>query len=156
MQFRIAFANLSVALALLALPATAQQSQPQSQRGGVAQTGIAKLPFADKPQRSNDQEQETLALQLVDSLALACRGTEMYRWRFAEEDPDRAQTIVASAEKGLKDKGYAVSPLPVEVDTVVALMARHPNRAQADPTVLTLWYVGEQGVDLTVCRVREK
>ena len=153
MQFRIAFASL-VVLAALATPAAAQQ-QPRAS-AGVAQTGIAKLPFADRPQRSTDQEQETLALQLVDSLALACRGTEMYRWRFAEEDPDRAQTIVASAEKGLKDKGYAVSPLPVEVDTVVALIARHPNKAQADPTVLTLWYVGEQGVDLTVCRVREK
>lgn len=146
--------RLGIVLSILALVAVAMPAA--AQRGGVAQTGIAKLPFADRPQRSTDQEQETLALQLVDSLALACRGTEMYRWRFVEEDPDRAQTIVASAEKGLKDKGYAVSPLPVEVDTVVALIARHPNRAQADPTVLTLWYVGEQGVDLTVCRVREK
>jgi len=154
---RLAVVPLILALALalaVATPALAQQ-QPRAP-AGVAQTVIAKLPFADRPQRSTDQEQETLALQLVDSLALACRGTEMYRWRFAEEDPDRAQAIVASAEKGLKDKGYAVSPLPVEVDTVVALIARHPNRAQADPTVLTLFSTGEQGVDLTVCRVREK
>lgn len=151
--------RLRIVVSILALVAAATQALAQQQPrapAGVAQTGIAKLPFPDRPQRSNDQEQETLALQLVESLALACRGTEMYRWRFPEEDPDRAQTIVASAEKGLKDKGYAVSPLPVEVDTVVALIARHPNRAQADPTVLTLFSTGEQGVDLTMCRVREK
>ncbi len=106
MQFRIAFACLSVALALLASPAAAQ-------RGGVAQTGIAKLPFADRPQRSTDQEQETLALQLVDSLALACRGTEMYRWRFVEEDPglvegDRAERarIRAHQRPDLFDGGW--------------------------------------------------
>ncbi len=151
---QVRFASLLAMLMLAALPAAAQQ-QPRPP-AGVAQTGIAKLPFADRPQRSTDQEQETLALQLVESLAFACRGTEMYRWRFPEEDPDRAQTIVASAERALKDKGYAVSPLPVEVDTVVALIGRHPNKAQADPTVLTLFSTGEQGVDLTVCRVRER
>lgn len=148
------FAGIAFALALLGTAAGAQQAPKAG--SGVAQSNIAKLAFAERPQRSTDQEQETMSLQLVDSLALACRGTEMYRWKFPEEDPDHAQQIVDAGEKGLKDKGYAVSPLPVEVDTVVAMIARHPNRAQADPTVLALWFTGEQGVDLTLCRVREK
>jgi hypothetical protein len=80
----------------------------------------------------------------------------MYRWRFAEEEPDRAQQIVSAGERALKDKGYAVSALPVEIDTLTALMARHPNKAQADAAVLALWYASDLGVDLTLCRVRER
>jgi len=151
----LGYAVLGAFLGAALLAGAAVQAQ-QPRAAGVAQSGIARLPFADRPARSTDQEQETLALQLVETLAMACRGHEMYRWRFAEEDPDRAQQIVGAGERGLKDKGYAVSPLPVEVDTVVALIARHPNRAQADPTVLSLWYVNDLGVDLTLCRVREK
>ncbi|MCC7048946.1 MAG: hypothetical protein IT562_19685 [Alphaproteobacteria bacterium] len=140
-------------------PVLAQQatpSRPAASAAGVAASGIARLAFAEKPQRSTDQEQETLALQMVDSLGYGCRGHEMYRWRFADEEPDRAQQIISAGERALKDKGYAVSALPVEIDTLTALMARHPNKAQADATVLALWYASDQGVDLTLCRVREK
>jgi hypothetical protein len=145
----------ALALALLVFPLAAQQAPPRP-GSGVAVSGIGKLAFAERPQRSRDQEQETLALQLVESLGLGCRGHEMYRWTFAEDDPDRAQQIVAAGERSLKDKGYAVKTLPVEVDTLTALMAQHPNRAQADPTVLALYAASDQGVDLTLCRVREK
>ncbi|MCC6468434.1 MAG: hypothetical protein IT563_08945 [Alphaproteobacteria bacterium] len=148
-----------LAVAICATPALAQQTappRPATGGAGVSVSGIGKLAFAEKPQRSTDQEQETLALQLVDSLGYGCRGHEMYRWRFAEEEPDRAQQIVSAGERALKDKGYAVSALPVEIDTLTALMGRHPNKAQADATVLALWYASDQGVDLTLCRVREK
>jgi hypothetical protein len=147
----------AAAAAMLAVvPLAAQQPQPARPAAGVAVSGIGKLAFAERPQRSRDQEQETLALQFVESLGLGCRGHEMYRWTFAEDDPDRAQQIVAAGERALKDKGYAVRALPVEVDTLTALMAQHPNRAQADPIVLALYAASDQGVDLTLCRVREK
>jgi hypothetical protein len=151
---RAGLAAALLALMLAAGPVAAQKATPP--HPGISVSGIAKLAFAEKPQRSTDQEQETLALQLVESLGLGCRGHEMYRWRFAEEEPDRAQQIVSAGERALKDKGYAVSALPVEIDTLTALMARHPNKAQADAAVLALWYASDLGVDLTLCRVRER
>ena len=87
----------AAAAAMLAVvPLAAQQPQPARPAAGVAVSGIGKLAFAERPQRSRDQEQETLALQFVESLGLGCRGHEMYRWTFAEDDPDRAQQIVAA------------------------------------------------------------
>jgi len=85
-----------------------------------------------------------------------CRNTEMYRWRFDQDDLEHAQRIVASGEQALKDKGYAVSYLPSEIDTLTAMQARLARGATGDPNVLALWYVADQGVDLTLCRVKEK
>jgi hypothetical protein len=148
---------LAMVLCCASTPLAAQQQpQPARPSPGISVSNIGKLAFAERPQRSTDQDQETLALQLVDSLGLACRGHEMYRWKFAEDDPDRAQQIVAAGERSLKDKGYTVSTMPVEIDTQTALMARHPNRNQPDAIVLALYYASDQGVDLTLCRVRDK
>jgi len=147
--------SIVAALMLLALPGAAQQT-PARPSPGIAVSNIGKLAFVERPQRSRDEDQETLALQFVESLGLGCRGHEMYRWTFAEDDADRAQQIVSAGERALKDKGYAVSALPVEIDTQTALMARHPNKNQADAIVLALFYASDQGVDLTLCRVREK
>jgi hypothetical protein len=140
--------------AVLLTLATGTAAAQQRTRDVV--TGIARLPLAERPQRSKDQDQETLALQFVDSVGMACRAVEMYRWPFKEEEVERAQRLVAAGEKALKDRGYDVVSLPVEVDALTALQARHPNRNQPDANILALWYAGEEGLDLTLCRVRDK
>ncbi len=118
-------------------------------------TTIARLSLPEQPQRSSDPEQETLALQMAETLGLACRGPEMWRWQFKEDDFPHAQAIVNAGERAFRDRGYAVTLLPVEVDIVTAMQAHAaPGAAAADANVLALWYVGELGVDLTLCRLR--
>jgi hypothetical protein len=147
------FLALAAAVALAA-PASAQQ-------GPAAVTGIARLALPEAPQRSADADQETLALQLAETLGVACRGHEMWRWAFPEDDFPRAQGIVGAGERAFRARGYAVALLPVEIDVVTAMRARlagppgAPAPAGADADVLALWYVGERGVDLTLCRVKE-
>lgn len=129
----------------------------------AAQTStIARLALPEQPLPSADTDQETLALQLAETMGFACRGHEMWRWAFPEDDFPRAQTIVGAGERAFRERGYAVTLLPVEIDTVTAMQAR-PNPQPgasvlppADANVLALWYVGERGVDLTLCRVRER
>jgi len=147
---RLALAALAV---LAAAPVAAQQ------RPAAEVTGIARLALPEGPQRSADADQETLALQLAETLGIACRGHEMWRWIFPEDDFPRAQGIVAAGERAFRERGYAVTLLPVEIDTVTAMQARlgaapgaPPPASDAD--VLALWYVGERGVELTLCRVR--
>ena len=141
-----------VLAAWIADPAMAQQQQ----RTRDVVSNIAKLALAERPQRSNDQDQETLALQFVESAGMACRGIEMYRWRFKEDEFERGQRLVAAGEKAMRDRGYDVTLLPVEVDTLTALQGRHPNRNQPDANILTLWYASDEGLDLTLCRLRDK
>ena len=146
--------------------------------GAEAQTAIARLALPEQPQPSADTDQETLALQLAETMGFACRGHEMWRWAFPEDDFPRAQTIVNAGERAFRERGYAVTLLPVEIDTVTAMRAQlsvpgaaadpaarpligpggsTPGAAGAsDANVLALWYVGERGVDLTLCRVRER
>lgn len=146
-----AFASaLVLAGAAASGPASAQQ------RGRDVVSGIARLALPERPQRSKDMDQETLALQFVDSVGMRCRGIEMYRWRFNGDEAERAQRLIAAGEKGLRDKGYDVSSLPVEVDAVTALLARHAGRNQPDANVIALWYASDEGLDLTLCRVQEK
>ncbi|MCK6450866.1 MAG: hypothetical protein L6R19_08430 [Alphaproteobacteria bacterium] len=151
---RAAVVGLVSALALAGAaapgPAWAQQ------RGRDIVSGIAKLPLPERPQRSKDMDQETLALQFVESVGMRCRGIEMYRWRFDGDEAERAQRLIAAGEKGLKDRGYDVTALPVEVDAVTALQARHAGRNQPDANVIALWYASDEGLDLTLCRVQEK
>lgn len=146
---------LLAAAALCLLPRAALV-QAQQQRPAAAQTTtIAHLSLPEQPQRSTDPEQETLALQMVETLGFACRGQEMWRWKFNEEDFPRAQAIVGAGERAFRDRGYAVALLPVEIDTVTAMQARlNTPGAAPDANVLALWYVGELGVDLTLCRLR--
>jgi hypothetical protein len=157
--------RLALAAAVL-LAATPGPAAPQ-QRAAAAVTEIARLALPEGPQRSADADQETLALQLAETLGFACRGHEMWRWAFPEDDFPRAQGIVGAGERAFRERGYAVTLLPVEIDTVTAMQARlaaapgaplgSPPPAQtADANVLALWYVGERGVDLTLCRVRER
>ena len=135
----------------------------------AAQTStIARLALPEQPQPSADTDQETLALQLAETMGFACRGHEMWRWAFPEDDFPRAQTIVNAGERAFRERGYAVTLLPVEIDTVTAMRAQlnvplmgpggsTPGPPGApDANVLALWYVGERGVDLTLCRVREQ
>jgi hypothetical protein len=148
-------AALGALLLLAAAPASAQQ------RPAGAQTTIAHIVLPERPERSNDPEQETLALQMAETLGLGCRGQEMWRWKFEAEDFPRAQTIVNAGERAFRERGYAVELLPVEIDTVTAMRARlntlpGAQAAQPDAAVLALWYVGELGVDLTLCRIRER
>lgn len=142
------------AVALCVLPglAGAQQQQRPASQGPAQITAMARLALPERPQRSNDPEQETLALQLAETLGFACRGHEMWRWKFFEDDFPRAQAIVNAGERSFRDRGYSVAQLPVEVDTVTAMQAR--GAAGPDANILSLWYVSETGVDLTLCRLR--
>lgn len=155
---RFAVAALAAALALMGALAASPGSAQQRQL-----TTLGRIALPERPQRSADADQETLALQVAETLGMACRATEMYRWAFAEDDPPRAQRIVAAGERALRERGYVVALLPVEIDTLTAMHGRLPPgqpaggqsaRSQPDDNLLALWSVGEQGVDLTLCRVR--
>ena len=144
---------LLAAVAFCVLPGDVQ-AQTQQQRPAAAQTStIARLALPERPQRSTDPEQETLALQWAETLGFNCRGHEMWRWQFFEDDFPRAQTIVNAGDRAFRDRGYNVTQLPVEIDTVTAMQARAAQGA-ADANILALWYVSETGVDLTLCRLR--
>ncbi len=142
--------------AALALCLLLGVDKAQAQQPAAAQTTtIARLALPERPQRSSDPDQETLALQMAETLGFACRGHEMWRWKFPEDDFPRAQAIVSAGERAFRERGYNVALLPVEIDTVTAMQARsNPQSGAPDATVLALWYVGELGVDLTLCRAR--
>jgi hypothetical protein len=158
--------RLRLALAAAVLLAATPGSAPAQQRPAPVFTETARLALPEEPQRSADADQETLALQLAETLGFACRGHEMWRWVFPEDDFPRAQGIVGAGERAFRERGYAVTLLPVEIDTVTAMQARlgagpgsprgSPPAPTPDGNVLALWYVGERGVDLTLCRVKER
>ena len=147
----IRFRGLAAALVALCLPLAAPGPGLAQQR--VVSTVIGHIALPERPQRSTDADQETLALQMVETLGMACRATEMYRWPFNEDDLTHAQRIVATGERALRARGYAVTVLPVEIEIVTAMQGRLAP-GQPDDNLLALWYAGEQGVDLTLCRVR--
>ncbi|MGQ0676016.1 MAG: hypothetical protein ACT4N4_08035, partial [Rhodospirillales bacterium] len=106
-------------VALATLASIGQANAQQRQISTIAQIALPELPV-----RSTDADQETLALQMAETLGFGCRDPEMWRWRFDEDDFPRAQAIVNAGERAFRDRGYAVALLPVEIDTVTAMRAR--------------------------------
>ena len=119
----------------------------------VANSGIGRLMFLDRPARSRDSYLTERAHKIAVLADSECARSEAYTWTLAATDQARVNAIVSATDQALRIRGYETKPVAVELQNSMVVHAASANGMEKDANLLAIWSVEPAALNLVLCTV---